>query len=174
VIEAAGVLLMQLECAVPAVKKAAEIARAAEVRVVINPSPLTDEFMKAQVPCDVLIVNAAEAEGLGGAEKVCTSAFAKKAGLKMLVVTNGAKATRVFTVGEKGKPLSVVPPKVTALDTVGAGDSFAGAFSVALVEGMKIRDAVKFANAAGAMATLQAGAQSAIPVRAEIEAYLAG
>ena len=168
----ATVLLMQLECSMEAVKKAAEMARESDddVQIVINPSPWSGEFLKEKIRCDVLVVNEGEAEDLGGAEKLLKSPYAKKAGLKMVVVTAGAKATKLYTAA--AKPVSVVPPKVKVIDTVGAGDSFAGAFIVALAEGQSHRDALKFANAAGALATLKSGAQSSIPLRDEIEELL--
>ena len=68
--------------------------------------------------------------------------------------------------------VEIAPPKVTPVDTVGAGDTFAGAFAVASSEGRE--DAIRFANAAGALATLKAGAQPAIPTRGEIEAFMRG
>lgn len=172
VIGKATVLLMQLECALETVKRAAEIARESEgeTLIVINPSPWSSDFLKAKIPCDVLIVNEIEEQVLGGAAKLLKSAYAKKAGLKMVVVTAGAKATKLYTGA--AKPVSVVPPKVKAIDTVGAGDSFAGALAVALAEEQNQRDMVKFANAAGALATLKPGAQSAIPIRDEIEDQL--
>jgi ribokinase len=168
----ATVLLMQLECSMEAVTRAAEMARESEgeTLIVINPSPWSGEFLKAKVPCDVLIVNEKEEEDLGGAAKLLKSAYAKKAGLKMVVVTAGAKATKLYTGA--AKPLSITPPKVKAVDTVGAGDSFAGAFAVALAEGQNQRDSLKFANTAGALATLKPGAQSSIPMREEIEDQL--
>jgi ribokinase len=58
---------------------------------------------------------------------------------------------------------------VSPVDTVGAGDSFAGAFTVALAEARSLQEAVAFANTAGALATLKMGAQAAIPRREEIE-----
>ena len=154
------------------VKLAAEMARESDddVQIVINPSPWSSDFLKEKIPCDVLIVNESEAKILGGADKLMKSAYAKKAGLKMVVVTAGAKATKLYTGATK--PVSIVPPKVKAVDTVGAGDSFAGAFAVALAEGHNQRDLVKFANAAGALATLKPGAQSSIPMREEIEEQL--
>ena len=168
----ATVLLMQLECSLETVKRAAEIAREAEddIKIVINPSPWNAEFLKAKIPCDVIIVNESEAKELGGADKLLKSAYAKKAGLKTVVVTAGAKATRMYTGA--AKPVSIVPPKVKAVDTVGAGDSFAGAFAVGLAEEFNQRDLIKFANAAGALATLKPGAQAAIPMRDEIEDQL--
>ena len=168
----ATVLLMQLECSMESVKKAAEMARESDddVQIVINPSPWSSEFLKEKIPCDVIIVNEGEEKDLGGADKLLKSAYAKKAGLKMVVVTAGAKATKLYSGASK--PVSVVPPKVKVIDTVGAGDTFAGAFAVGLAEGLNQRDLVKFANAAGALATLKPGAQSSIPMREEIEDQL--
>jgi ribokinase len=62
---------------------------------------------------------------------------------------------------------------LTPIDTVGAGDSFAGALAVALGEGQSLVNAIRFANVAGALATQQAGAQAAIPKREQILARLA-
>ena len=56
-------------------------------------------------------------------------------------------------------------PLVGAADTVGAGDAFAGAFTVASASGMPLEEAVQFANAAGALATQGRVAQPSIPVR---------
>mgnify|MGYP000216973356 CR=1 FL=1 len=64
------------------------------------------------------------------------------------------------------------PPAVTALDTVGAGDAFTAALTVALVEGQEPLDALRFACSAGAAAAARAGAQPSLPTRAEVEALL--
>jgi ribokinase len=56
------------------------------------------------------------------------------------------------------------------VDTVGAGDTFAGVYAVGLCEGRT--DPVSFANAAAALATLTPGAQAAIPFREAILATL--
>ena len=66
----------------------------------------------------------------------------------------------------------IAPPEVTPVDTVGAGDAFAGAFAVAQTGGASLEEAVRFANAAGALATQKVGAQSSIPTRDEIERLL--
>jgi ribokinase len=57
---------------------------------------------------------------------------------------------------------------VQARDTTGAGDVFNGALAVALAEGLPVRDAVRFANAAAAISVTRDGAQPAAPFRAEI------
>ncbi len=52
---------------------------------------------------------------------------------------------------------------VKVVDTVAAGDSFNAGLALALGEGKSMRDAIRFANAVGALSTTREGAQSAMP-----------
>jgi len=61
---------------------------------------------------------------------------------------------------------------VEAVDTVGAGDAFIGAFVTRLVEGAEVREAAQFGCAAAALAVTRRGAQASIPARAEVEKVL--
>ena len=61
-----------------------------------------------------------------------------------------------------------MPPKVTVVDTTGAGDCFVAALTVALLEEQSERYALEFACAAGAWATTKAGAQPSMPTRAQV------
>jgi ribokinase len=61
---------------------------------------------------------------------------------------------------------------VDAVDTTAAGDTFNGAFAVGLAEGMPIPAAAQFANAAAALSVMRLGAQSSIPNRDEVMAFL--
>jgi ribokinase len=157
-IRRADALLAQLECPLAVVKRAAEIAREAGVLVVVNPSPWNDDFPAAGIPADVLIVNEHEAEALG-----------EQPAEVLVVITRGAASTRAR---RNGRTVEAAPPHVEPVDTVGAGDAFAGALVVALAEGRPLESALDFANMAGALATLRPGAQEAIPRRGEIEAGL--
>jgi ribokinase len=56
------------------------------------------------------------------------------------------------------------------VDTTGAGDAFVGALAVVLSEDRPFRDSVRFANAAGSLASTRHGAQPSMPTRAEIAA----
>ena len=58
------------------------------------------------------------------------------------------------------------------MDTTAAGDTFNGAFAIALQEGLAVYEAVRFANAAAAISVTRLGAQSSIPDREEVEAFL--
>ena len=62
---------------------------------------------------------------------------------------------------------------VTAVDTTAAGDTWNGAFAVALCEGQPLRAAARFANAAAALSVTRKGAQASIPSRDDVMALLA-
>lgn len=160
-IREADVLLLQLECPLDVVRRAAEIAHEAGVRVILNPSPLSAGFLAERFRVDVLIVNEGEASQITPRHDL------KEANCRQLIITRGADSTLSIT---SDGVIEVMPPKVAPVDTVGAGDSFAGAFAVASAGGAG--DAIRFANAAGALATLKAGAQPAIPTREEVLDFL--
>jgi ribokinase len=63
--------------------------------------------------------------------------------------------------------------RVPVVDTTAAGDTFTGAMAVGLAEGMELPAAVRFANAAGALACTKSGACASIPTRAQVEAFIA-
>lgn len=154
-IRGADALLLQLECPLAVVRRAAEIAREAGVRVILNPSPLSEAFLAERVEVDTLIVNEGEAA------QITPNRNLSEAKCRQLIITRGAESTLSITADGT---IEVLPPKVTPVDTVGAGDTFAGAFAVA--------NDIAFANAAGALATLKAGAQPSIPTREEVLGFL--
>ncbi len=63
--------------------------------------------------------------------------------------------------------------RVGTVDSTGAGDAFNGALATALAEGRPLREAVRRAVAAGALATTRVGAREGMPGRADLEAFLA-
>ncbi len=167
--------LLQLECPLDAVQRAAKIARDHDTLIVINPSPWNDAFLEARIACDILILNEREAASLTGIDPFEPNTLAKPlletTAAKTLVVTRGARST--LALDSTGTFFEILPPKVKTVDTVGAGDAFAGALTVALAEGQTLSDAIHFANTAGALATQQSGAQIALPTREAIEARIA-
>jgi sulfofructose kinase len=62
---------------------------------------------------------------------------------------------------------------VEAVDTVGAGDVFHGALTLALAEGRDVVAALRFAAAAAGLKCTRLGGSAAAPWRAEVEALLA-
>jgi ribokinase len=160
-----AVTLLQLECPLDAVVHAAGVAKDAGATVILNPSPWDPESMKGNIPFDILVVNQREAEALPSGSEMARM----QEGCEAVIVTRGACSTLVVT---SGRTLEVPPPEVSPVDTVGAGDTFAGVFALAHAEGLGLLDSVRMANTAAALATLKPGAQEAMPVRSEIEKML--
>ncbi|KAK2658411.1 hypothetical protein Ddye_004944 [Dipteronia dyeriana] len=96
--------------------------------------------------------------------------------LKLLIVTYGDKGCGYFTKSFKGRMPGFA---VKTVDTTGAGDAFVGSFLVSLAnnptifndEG-KLKEALVFANACGAICTTQKGAIPALPTPADAQALI--
>lgn len=168
-IAGAAALLLQLETPLETVLAAAQTARAAGVPVVLNPAPAR-KLPRALYAClDWITPNETEAEILTGV-KVTDAASARKArdwflkrGVKHVLVTLGAQGVYC------GDDDRICPTrKVKAVDCVAAGDTFNGAFVVALSEGASCADAVAFAQKAAAISVTRPGAQSSVPFRKEV------
>jgi sulfofructose kinase len=87
-----------------------------------------------------------------------------------LAVTNGAQDV----LWRDGETLERSPVfAVSAVDTLGAGDVFHGAFTLALAEGRDIAAAMRFAAAAAGLKCSRLGGSTAAPRRAEVDALLA-
>ncbi|XP_078158299.1 fructokinase-2-like [Carex rostrata] len=98
-------------------------------------------------------------------------------GLKLLIVTDGEKGCRYFTKDFKG---SVSGFAVKTIDTTGAGDAFVGSLLVSIAKDNsifeneeKLRKALRFSNACGAICTTQKGAIPALPTPAGAEELIA-
>ena len=91
-------------------------------------------------------------------------------GVRHVVVTLGSEGALVKGAESCER---VAARRVEAVDTTGAGDTFNGALAVALSEGRPLSEAVRFATAASAIAVTRMGAQSAVPMREEVDALLA-
>jgi sugar/nucleoside kinase (ribokinase family) len=73
----------------------------------------------------------------------------------------------------KGGALKHMPAfKVEVVDTLGAGDAFHGAFTLALVEGRNEIEALRFATAAAALKCTRFGGADGAASRAEVDAFL--
>lgn len=170
----AAVLLAQFEVPLGAVVEALRIANRSGVRSVVNPSPLRPTFPWASVEIDYLIVNETEAaEILVDLPVELENALEIReylAGLRVrgLLVTRGSDPTLVIGPEQafEAPTLAVVP-----VDTVGAGDAFAGCFAARLARGEPLWEAVLAANCAGALTTLRPGAQAPIPDRETVDRH---
>ncbi|TEU01790.1 MAG: ribokinase, partial [Dehalococcoidia bacterium] len=163
-IEAADVLLLQLEIPPETVLAAVETAHRAGVRVILNPAPAPPQSLPADLlACvDVLTPNESEASLLTGTQVVDTDDAEQAArrlleqGVGAVIVTLGARGALVVTPA--GQQLVPSFP-VDVVDTTAAGDAFNGGLAVALAGKKSLEEAVRFASACGALATTRMGAQ---------------
>ena len=126
-----------------------------------NLAPAREVDVTVLQRADLVVVNETEAAWYGETLAACHGMIATTYG------SRGAQLIKAGTVIAEAKP-----PTVDAIDTVGAGDTFTAALTVALVEGNSPEDALRFACAAGAAATTRAGAQPSLPSRTEVDALL--
>ncbi|MFD7788683.1 ribokinase [Streptomyces nojiriensis] len=172
-IAAAGSLLLQLELPLSAVLAGARAARAHGVRTVLTPAPAQPLPADLLAATDLLVPNEHEAAALTGLTDPLQAAEALLAEVPEVVITLGAAGALYAARG--GEPLTVPAPRVRAMDTTAAGDTFVGALAVALGEGRPMPEALRWASAAAALSVQRPGAQDSMPTRAETDAFaLAG
>jgi ribokinase len=176
IVATADVLLLQLESPLETVTRAAEMACAHKVTVILNPAPARPLPASLLSLVDVLIPNESETALLTGMS-VSTQAEVEAAALAL---QESDVDTVILTLGERGALLAregeteLFPAfDVTPVDTTAAGDAFVGGFAVALAEGRSLAEAVCWGNAAGALAATQLGAQPSLPTRQALETLLA-
>lgn len=171
----ADILLMQLEIPLEVVTAAARMARACGVRLILDPAPaasLTDELYSLT---DFLTPNETECAALVGfpvydiqmAEQAAVILL--KRGVRQVVIKMGESGAYLHN-GRSSELVSAF--RVEAVDTTAAGDAFNGALAVALEKDVELREAVRFANAAGAISTTRHGAQPSMPSMAEVKEFL--
>ncbi|CAG0977085.1 ribokinase [Anaerolineales bacterium] len=168
-------ILLQLEIPIPTVLYAAQRARQNGSRVILNPAPaksIPDELISL---ADFIIPNETELSLLTGmdvkdipsAEQAAKVLLDRDA--KNVIVTLGSKGALLVS---DNQTTQVVAYKVNVVDTTAAGDAFIGGFASALLRGLSPEEAVKYANACGALATTKFGAQPSLPTREETERFM--
>ena len=169
-IEAAGIILMQLEIPVETVAFVASAG--ANKKIILNPAPasaLGDELLKH---ITIITPNETEASMLTGitvtdeatAEMAASALHAK--GITTVIITLGAKGALVL---HEGVYTLVPAPVVKAIDTTAAGDVFNGALAVALAENHDMLSSVEFACKAAALSVTRLGAQASAPYWHELD-----
>jgi ribokinase len=167
-------LLLQLESPLHTVEAAARQGRLCGMSIILDPAPAMLLSSSLLGNIDVLTPNESEALvllevtgdkiSLDEAPTVC----AKLLGLGPSCV--------LLKMGERGAWLAdrnqsrhFQAPRVEAVDTTAAGDTFNGALATALAEGKPLAKAIGFANCAAALSVTRLGAQASISSRREVE-----
>ena len=167
----ADVLLMQLECPLETVTRAAVLAKDRGVTVVLNAAPARTLPMDLLAMVDVLVVNRVEAEAIARGRDL------DSIGVDTVVETRGAEGA---TMVRRGRTRHVAAFAVSVVDSVGAGDAFVGTLAsrwaehqaASMLDDAGISDALCWGCAAGALATTRPGAIPSLPRRSEVAALL--
>jgi len=173
VIRSAGMVLCQLELPMETLPHTLAVCAEAGVPVMLDPAPAAPLPEKIWSQVAWFTPNETEAafylQGDLSAETAAQNLLTR--GVKGVVLKRGSEGAFVAVAG--GKAGWVPRFAVEAVDTVGAGDCFNGAFAVALLEGLDPWGAARFANAAAAISVTRHGAQASMPERNDVDAFLA-
>ncbi len=172
VIADSDVLVLQCEVPMEANKRAAEIANKNDTLVILNPAParkIPDTLLSL---VDIITPNESEAEILTDMPTETNSQAMEAAhhllskGVETVILTLGSRGSLLLTEKmEKRIPAY----SVDVIDTTAAGDAFCGALAVILSNGSIIEEAIKIANAAGALAVTKLGAEPSLPTKKDID-----
>lgn len=167
-------LLVQLEIGLPTVAYTLKEAKKRGMITVLNPAPAAKLPQALYADCDWFVPNQTEAQfytGIYPSDEESIRECAEKLGklgVKNVLITLGTDGSASVS---KGVFRRVDPVPAAAVDTTAAGDTYVGAFVTRLSEGAEIETAMHFASTASALTVTRRGAQCAIPLRAEVEAY---
>lgn len=174
----AKIVMAQLEIALETVLTGARLAREAGARFLLNPAPAPREPLPEEVLrlTSIIVPNEVEAEQLTGISTADSDGALRAArrllelGPQDVILTLGARGA-LWVNQQQTRHLPAIP--VTQVDATAAGDAFCGALAAALALGLPMEQALRWANAAGALAVTRLGASPSLPTRAEVEQLVA-
>ncbi|MFK7916646.1 MAG: ribokinase [Ilumatobacter sp.] len=156
----APLLLAQLEVPTSAIEAAFIAAQSQEMRTLLNPAPAASMSASLLECCNVVVPNEHEVELIGGVDGLLD------AGVDDVIVTRGAAGAEHHRLGHHTHSVPAFP--VDPVDTTGAGDALCGALAARLASGDDMATSLRFAAAAGALATTTPGAVPSLPTMAQI------
>ncbi len=166
---AEDVVLVGHEIRTGATHEALRLARLAGATAILNPAPVGELGRETLDLADVLTPNEVELEALAGPGSA-------SAGARRLLGTDPGRRAVLVSLGRRGALLlvgrqarSIPAPRVTAVDSVGAGDALNGALAAGLATGLDLAEAARRAVVAATLAVTRRGAREGMPTAAELE-----
>ncbi len=175
-IQGSDLVLLQHEIPLETVHTLIRRAHERRIGVILNPAPIFPVPAELLRDIDVLIMNEVEASTLTDLEVSSPERAIRAA---RALVRQGV-STAIITLGASGAVLvnddnELYQPGylVEAVDTTAAGDTFTGSYAACIYRGEPPLKALKYAAAAAALAVTQLGAQTSIPKKAKVDAFIA-
>ncbi|MCG2667425.1 ribokinase [Bradyrhizobium sp. GCM10023182] len=172
------VAVSQFEIPLPTIAAFFQRARSAGATTLLNPAPAQKMSPELLALVDILVLNETELGFLAGTELTDSDDATKIIAVARQLQAR-ADQTICVTLGKRGvlalaasEELAVPGRVVKAVDTTGAGDCFVGALASQLADGVPLRAALDFANAAASISVQRMGAGPSMPTAAEVAAVL--
>lgn len=172
------VAVSQFEIPLPTIAAFFQRARSAGATTLLNPAPAQKMSGELLALVDILVLNETELGFLAGRELSDSDEVAKIIGVARQLQAREDQ-TICITLGKRGvltlaasEEFAVQGRAVKAIDTTGAGDCFVGALASQLAEGVSLRAALAFANAAASISVQRMGAGPSMPTAKEVAAVL--
>jgi ribokinase len=161
-----SVVMAQCEIKQEVTLAAFKAAKARGCTTILNPAPFQEISAALLELCDWIIPNETEFRELHGQLPTSDEILKSFRPGKNSIVTLGSKGA--VYISADGQIHHAPAPKVTAVDTTGAGDSFVGSFAFGLASGKDPIEAMKLSIAIASLSVTRKGAQSSYPNQTEI------
>ncbi|MFD2706043.1 ribokinase [Salibacterium lacus] len=169
-----NVLLVQMEVPQETVIRSMQLAKEKNIYTILDPAPAEGITVKALEYADIITPNRQETYHMLGIDvvDVDTAIQAGRTFENMGVKNSILKmADQGAVVYQSGKWCHIPAISVEPLDSVGAGDAFAGTLACCIEEGIDLVRAARFASVVGALKVTKAGAQVGIPSKEEVRDF---
>lgn len=170
------VILLQNEIPGRVNAKVLQLASEAAIPVCVNPAPMTGFDCDLLGQITYLIVNEVEAEDLAGVPVHDVDSARQAAqylleqGTQHVIVTLGSRGS--VYLDRSGNWIETPAFSVPSVDSTAAGDTFIGAFMASYFGGTELKESLRYATAASALAVSAAGAYDSIPAQNSIRSFL--
>ena len=174
-LSAVDVVLTQGEVPIEVMIAAAETGKKIGAQVLVNPAPVRDYPKELLTNVDILVPNEHEAKAMTGmstdnmVDAVEAAQVLQERGPGCVIITRGEKGAVWSSAEGSGQAAAF---KVSAVDTVAAGDAFCGGLAAGLARGVSLAEAMRWASAAGALAATVRGAVPSLPSLAQVTELL--
>ena len=160
------VVVAQCEIKQEVTLAAFKAAKARGCITILNPAPYQEISAELLTLCDWIIPNETEFRELHGELPSSDEVLKSFRQGRNSIVTLGSQGA--VYVSAEGQLTKVSAPKVTAVDTTGAGDAFVGTFAYSLASGNDPVTAMTLGIKVASLSVTRKGAQSSYPNQAEI------